>query len=202
MNYLCLAVKREVAGSGRGSREEAREYFRERFGDCVKERLKEEKKKLEGRIRYYDRREEKHKGEPEIEAECLRRREAALEELKRIESQIGEGQEGIQVWNYEEKGEFDFEILEQFSTEGAVLMLRMAKVCRTGSDLQVVEETWSYMVWRETGDKGIMEVRERLPKHMGEGCLSLDICRESPETIEQFRKKIKRMASEAKRKFS
>ncbi len=202
MNYLCLTVKREVAGSERGSREQAQEYFRERFGECVKEGLEKEKKKMEGRIRYYDRREEKHKGEPEIEAECLRRREAALEELKHIESQIGEGQEGIQVWNYEEKGEFDFEILEQFSTEGAVLMLRMAKVCRTGSDFQVVEETWSYMVWRETGDKGIMEVRERLPKHMGEGCLSLDICRESPETIEQFRKKIKRMASEAKRKFS
>ena len=201
MNYLCLAVKREVAGSGRGSREEAREYFRERFGDCVKERLKEEKKKLEGRIRYYDRREEKHNGEPEIKAECLRRREAAWEELRRIESQMGEGQEGLQVWNYEEKGEPNFEILDQFSADGLVLMLRMAKVSRTGSDFQVVEETWSYMVGRETGDKGIMEVRGRLPEKMGEGCLSLDIRRENQETIDQFRKKIKKMTSEARRKF-
>ena len=201
MNYLCLAVKREVAGSERGSREEAREYFRERFGDCVKERLKEEKKKLEGRIRYYDRREEKHNGEPEIKAECLRRREAAWEELKRIESQMGDGQEGIRVWNYEEKGEFPFEILDQFSTEGFVLMLRMAKVCRTGSDFQVVEETWSYMVGRETGKEGIMEVRGRLPEKIGEGCLSLDICRESQETMDQFRKKIKKMVAEARRKF-
>ena len=201
MNYLCLAVKREVAGSGRGSREEAREYFRERFGDCVKERLKEEKKKLEGRIRYYDRREEKHNGEPEIKAECLRRREAAWEELRRIESQMGEGQEGLQVWNYEEKGEPNFEILDQFSADGLVLMLRMAKVSRTGSDFQVVEETWSYMVWREAGDMGIMEVRGRLPENMEERYLSLDIRRENQETIDQFRKKIKKMTSEARRKF-
>lgn len=201
MNYLCLAVKREVAGSGRGSREEAREYFRERFGDCVKERLEGEKKKLEGRIRYYDRREEKHYGEPEIKAECSRRREAAWEELRRIESQMGEGQEGIQVWNYEEKGEPNFEILDQFSADGLVLMLRMAKVSRTGSDFQVVEETWSYRVWREAGDMGIMEVRGRLPEHMEERYLSLDIRRENQETIDQFRKKIKKMASEARRKF-
>ena len=201
MNYLCLAVKREVAGSERGSREEAREYFRERFGDCVKERLKEEKKKLEGRIRYYDRREEKHNGEPEIKAECLRRREAAWEELRRIESQMGEGQEGLQVWNYEEKGEPNFEILDQFSADGLVLMLRMAKVSRTGSDFQVVEETWSYRVWREAGDMGIMEVRGRLPENMEERYLSLDIRRENQETIDQFRKKIKKMTSEARRKF-
>ena len=201
MNYLCLAVKREVAGSERGSKEQAQTYFRERFGECVKERLEGENKKLEGRIRYYDRREEKHNGEPEIKAECLRRREAAWEELKRIESQMGDGQEGIRVWNYEEKGEFPFEILDQFSTEGFVLMLRMAKVCRTGSDFQVVEETWSYMVGRETGKEGIMEVRGRLPEKIGEGCLSLDICRESQETMDQFRKKIKKMVAEARRKF-
>ena len=201
MNYLCLAVKREVAGSERGTKEQAQVYFRERFGELVKERLEEEKKKLEGRIRYYDRREEKHHGEPEIKAECFRRREAAWEELKRMESQMGEGQEGLRVWNYEEKGEFRFEILDQFSTEGFVLMLHMAKVCRTGSDFQVVEETWSYMVWREAGDMGIMEVRGRLPEKMGEGCLSLDIRRENQETIDQFRKKIKRMGAEARRKF-
>ena len=201
MNYLCLAVKREVAGSERGTKEQAQVYFRERFGDWVKERLEEEKKKLEGRIRYYDRREEKHNGEPEIKAECLRRREAAWEELRRIESQMGEGQEGLQVWNYEEKGEPNFEILDQFSADGLVLMLRMAKVSRTGSDFQVVEETWSYRVWREAGDMGIMEVRGRLPENMDERYLSLDIRRENQETIDQFRKKIKKITSEARRKF-
>ena len=201
MNYLCLAVKREVAGSERGTKEQAQTYFRERFGEWVKERLEEEKKKLEGRIRYYDRREEKHNGEPEIKAECLRRREAAWEELRRIESQMGEGQEGLQVWNYEEKGEPNFEILDQFSADGLVLMLRMAKVSRTGSDFQVVEETWSYRVWREAGDMGIMEVRGRLPENMEERYLSLDIRRENQETIDQFRKKIKRMGAEARRKF-
>ncbi len=201
MNYLCLAVKREVAGSERGSKEQAQTYFRERFGECVKERLEGEKKKLEGRIRYYDRREEKHNGEPEIKAECLRRREAAWEELKRIESQMGDGQEGIQVWNYEEKCEPNFEILDQFSTDGFAVTLCMSKVSRSGSDFQVVEETWSYMVWREAGDMGIMEVRGRLPENMEKRYLSLDIRRENQETIDQFRKKIKKMASGARRKF-
>lgn len=201
MNYLCLAVQRKVVKSESGSREQAREYFREKFGDCVKAKLEEEKKRMEGRIRYYDRREEKHKGEPEVKAECQWRREAAWKELKRMESQMGEGREGIQVWNYEEKGESGFEILDKFNMDGPVLMLRMAKVSRTGSHFQVVEETWSYMVWREAGGKGIMEVRGRLPEHMEEKYLSLDIRRESEETIDQFRKKIKKMVSEARRKF-
>lgn len=201
MNYLCLAVQREVAKSESGSREQAREYFRERFGDLVKARLEEEKKRLESRIRYYDRREERHKKEAGIAEECSGRREAALRELKRIESQMGEGQEGIQVWKYEEREEFGFAIPEQPGGRESVRMLRMAKVCRTGSSFQVVEEIWSCMIWRETGDRGIMEVRGRLPENTGERSVSLDICRESQETIEQFKRKLKRMRAEAKRNF-
>ena len=198
MNYLCLAVQRKVAGSERGSREEAKEYFREKFGDCVKARLEAEKKRLEGRIGYYDRREEKHRGETEVEAECSKRREAAKKELKRLESQMGEGQEGIQVWNYEEKMEFDLEIQDGSGRKEPILTLCMAKICRMGSSFQVVEETWSCVIWREEGDKGVMEVRSRIPREFGETMVSLDICRESPEAIEQFRKKIKRLKAEAK----
>lgn len=201
MNYLCLAVQRKVAKSESGSREQAREYFRERFGELVKARLEEEKKRLEGRVRYYDRREEKHKGEAEITAECSQRKEAALRELRRIESQMGEGQDGIRVWNYEEKAEPGFAIPDQFGRRESVRMLRMVKVCRTGGSFQVVEEIWSCMVWREAGDRGIMEIRSRLPENMGEGNVSLDICRENQETIEQFKRKFKRMGAEAKRNF-
>ncbi len=57
------------------------------------------------------------------------------------------------------------------------------------------------MVWREAGDMGIMEVRGRLPENMEKRYLSLDIRRENQETIDQFRKKIKKMASGARRKF-
>lgn len=124
-----------------------------------------------------------------------------LKTQKRIESQMGDGQEGIQVWNYEEKCEPNFEILDQFSTDGFAVTLCMSKVSRSGSDFQVVEETWSYMVWREAGDMGIMEVRGRLPENMEKRYLSLDIRRENQETIDQFRKKIKKMASGARRKF-
>lgn len=163
MNYLCLAVQKKVAGSERGSREEAKEYFREKFGDCVKARLEAEK--------------------------------------KRLESQMGEGQEGIQVWNYEEKMEFDLEIQDGSGRKEPIPMVCMAKICRMGSSFQVVEETWSCVIWREEGDKGVMEVRSRIPREFGETMVSLDICRESPEAIEQFRKKIKRLKAEAKNSF-
>ena len=60
MNYLCMAVQREVTKKeGFGSREQAQEYFWENFGSLVTERLEAEKKKLEGRLRYYDRREQR-----------------------------------------------------------------------------------------------------------------------------------------------
>ena len=51
MNYLCMAVQREVTKKeGFGSREQAQEYFWENFGSLVTERLEAEKKKLEGRL--------------------------------------------------------------------------------------------------------------------------------------------------------
>lgn len=202
MNYLCLAVQRAAAASERGSREQAQEYFQERFGEWAKERLEAEKKKMEGRIRYYDRREEKHKEDPKVTAECTERREAVRKELRRLESQLGEGQGGIQVWNYEEKGQCCFEVPDTSGVREPVLMLSMAKVCRIGSDFQVVEETWTCMVWREAGDEGAAEVRSRIPKDLEERCILLDICRESPETVEQFRKKIKKIGTEARKKFS
>ena len=62
MDYLCLAVWREVARSESGSREQAQEYFWERFGHGFMAKLETEKKKLEGRIRYYDRKAEKPEG--------------------------------------------------------------------------------------------------------------------------------------------
>ncbi len=84
MDYLCLAVWREVARSESGSREQAQEYFWERFGDGFMAKLETEKKKLEGRIRYYDRKAEKHVGEREVRDECSRRRDMAKKELPRI----------------------------------------------------------------------------------------------------------------------
>lgn len=62
MDYLCLAVKKEAARSQTGSREQAREWFFEKFGDHVRGKLEKEKKKLEGRVRSYDRKAETHKG--------------------------------------------------------------------------------------------------------------------------------------------
>ena len=108
MDYLCLAVKKEATRSQTGSREQAQKRFFEKFGDCVKVKLEEEKKKLEGRIRYYDRKAEKHVGEREVTDECSRRRETAQKELEWVERQLEGGWEQIQNWNYEEKQEFCF----------------------------------------------------------------------------------------------
>ena len=85
MDYLCLAVKKEATRSQTGSREQAQKRFFEKFGDCVKVKLEEEKKKLEGRIRYYDRKGENSKGKPEEKEEWLRRREAAQREMECVE---------------------------------------------------------------------------------------------------------------------
>lgn len=200
MDYLCLAVWREVARSESGSREQAQEYFWERFGHGFMAKLETEKKKLEGRIRYYDRKAEKHVGEREVRDECSRRRETAQKELEWVERQLEGGWEQIQNWNYEEKQEFCSEIFDSPVFGEAVLTLRMAKICHIGSDFQVVEEAYSCMMWREADKKGVLEVRRGIPEDVG-SCICLDICRERPETVRQFEKKIKRMEAEARRKF-
>lgn len=56
------------------------------------------------------------------------------------------------------------------------------------------------MMWREADKKGVLEVRRGIPEDVG-SCICLDICRERPETVRQFEKKIKRMEAEARRKF-
>lgn len=201
MDYLCLAVKREAARSQTGSREQAREYFIEKFGDCVRAKLEEEKKKLEGRVRYYDRKAEKHRREPEEKEEWLRREKEAQRELECVRRQLEGEWEQLQVWSFEDKYECFDEVFDNPVFGESVLMLHMAKVCRVGSGFQVVEEGYSCRVWREAGDKGIAEIRDRIPEDIAEDCISLDICRERPDTAQQFRVKIKRMTTEARRKF-
>lgn len=110
------------------------------------------------------------------------------------------GWEQIQTWNYEERHEFCSEIFDRPVFGETVLTLRMAKICHIGSDFQVVEEAYFCMMWRETDKKGVMEARRWMPENVG-SCICLDICREGPETVRQFEKKIKRMETEARRKF-
>lgn len=201
MDYLCLAFQREVARSERGSREQAQEYFLEKFGNRERAKLEKERKKLEGRICYYVRKAEKHKGEPELEAECFRRREDAQRELEYVESQLEGRQELFQVWAYEGICESCFETSDGFVLGESFLMLNMARICRVGGNFQVVEETYSYRMWKEAGDRGIAEVRNRIPEDATGSCISLDICQEKPETAQRFRMKIKKMRAEARRKF-
>lgn len=201
MDYLCLAVKREAARSQTGSREQTREWFFEKFGDHVRGKLEKEKKKLEGRVRYYDRKAETYKGEPEEQQEWLRRRMEAQRELECVKRQLEGEWDQLQVWSYEDKYERWDEIFDSSAFGGPVLMLDMAKVCRAGSGFQVVEERYFYRVWKEAGDKGIAEIRDRIPEEIAESCISLDICRERPDTAQQFRVKIKKMTAKARRKF-
>ena len=200
MDYLCLAVKKEATRSQTGSREQAQKRFFEKFGDCVKVKLEEEKKKLEGRIRYYDRKGENSKGKPEEKEEWLRRREAAQREMECVERQL-EGEQQLQVWSYEDKYECCDEIFDSPVFDESVLMLSMAKICPVGSGFEIVEERYSCRVWKESGDKGIAEIRSRIPRDIEGSCILLDICRERPDTAQQFRMKIKRMTTQARRKF-
>ena len=171
MDYLCLAVKKEATRSQTGSREQAQKRFFEKFGDCVKVKLEEEKKKLEGRIRYYDRKGENSKGKPEEKEEWLRRREAAQREMECVERQL-EGEQQLQVWSYEDKYECCDEIFDSPVFDESVLMLSMAKICPVGSGFEIVEERYSCRVWKESGDKGIAEIRSRIPRDIEGSFLS------------------------------
>lgn len=197
MDYLCLAVKKEVARSESGSREQAREFFWEKFGDCVKEELERERKRLEGRIGFYDRREAKHGGEPEVREVCRSRREAARRELDGIDRQLRGGREELRVWYYEGKGDFDVQV----SGGEMFLVLWLAGICRVGSGFQVVEERYFCSLWKEDGDKGILEVRNGMPGDVAKNSICLDICRDSGEAVERFQRKIKKMMAEARRNF-
>lgn len=198
MDYLCLAVQRRVTRSETGSREQAQEYFCEKFGNRVKAKLEEEKKKLAGRIHYYDRKVEKY---GEAREEYLRRREKVWEKLECVENQLRGEEKQFLVWKYEEKYESCLKISDRPDFGQAVLMLCMAKICHTGNRYQVVEETYSYMAWREAGDRGILEVRGRIPEDEGKSWMCLDICREAQETAQRLHRKIKKIGTEARRRF-
>ena len=137
MDYLCLAVKKEAARSQTGSREQTQEWFFEKFGDHVRGKLEKEKKKLEGRVRYYDRKAETYKGEPEEQEEWLRRRMEAQREPECVKRRLEGEWDQLQVWSYEDKYECYDEIFDVSAFGGTVLMLDMAKVCRAGSGFRL-----------------------------------------------------------------
>lgn len=175
-----------------------RNIFGRNSWNRVKAKLEEEKKRLTGRIRYYDRKAEKH---GEVKEKYLRCREKVWEELECVENQLKGERKQLLVWNYEEKYESCLEISDQPDFGQAVLMLCIARICRIGDRFQVVEETYSYIVWREARAKGTLEVRRRIPEDEGKNWMSLDICREEQETAQRFQRKIKKMETEARRRF-
>lgn len=197
MDYVCMAVQKDVAEkAGFGSREEALNYFWERYGSCVIERLEADKRKLEGRIRYYDRREEKYKEDPEIQEECGKRKAAVWEELERIHRQLEGNCDRTNICWDEEK----YDLPQEETTKERKLLLRLAGIYRKGSSFLVMEENYYYMKWRISGE-GIQKARERIPENIAAGSISLDLCPDSQEAEKRLQKKLKKMMAEALRNF-
>lgn len=198
MNYLCMAVQKEVVRRENfGSREQAWEYFWENFGDCVAEKLEVEKKKLEGRIRYYDRREKRYQEDPGIRSECLQRREAARKEMEFIDLQLHGEEVKYQVCRYEER----YDLYDQPVFGESAPILHLAGICYTGSRFRVTEEKYYCAGWKSVGEERILEVRKRMPGAVTANSISLDICPESPKAAGQFQKIIRKAVTEARRNF-
>ena len=201
MNYLCMAVQKEVTKKeGFGSREQAQEYFWENFGGLVTERLEAEKKRLEGRLRYYERREEKHKGEESVSS-YTERRELLFQDLERTLRQLQGGKERGEACYIEEKQEPEDDFQERLVSGESQVILHLAGIYRIGSGFWVLEERYSCRGWRSMGAGGILEARSKLPRELTENSISLDICPESQEALERFGKKLKKTVADARRSF-
>ncbi|MCI9135707.1 MAG: hypothetical protein HFI31_16215 [Lachnospiraceae bacterium] len=202
MNYLCMAVQREVTKKeGFGSREQAQEYFWENFGSLVTERLEAEKKKLEGRLRYYDRREKKNREEQSMKGSYMNRRELVQQELERTLRQLQGGQERQEACYIEEKQELERDFQERVISGERQLLLHLVGIYQVGSCFWVQEESYFCRGWRSAGAEGVLEARNQLPKELITDSVSLDICPESGEALERFQGKIKKTVAAARRNF-
>lgn len=125
------------------------------------------------------------------------RREAVREELEQIGQKLCREEERYQICRFEER--YDLHDLPVFGE--SVPILHLAGVSDTGSGFWVIEESYECTGWKDFSEAGILEVRKRMPKTVTANSISLEICQESPEAAEKFRKKIRRMVTEARRNF-
>ncbi len=199
MDYLCMAMQKEVAEKKNfGSREAAEAFFWERFGGVLGEKLEAEKRKLEGRIRYYERRAEKHRESREVREVCDMRGRAAQEELEQIGRQLnGEGGAYRDCY-YEEK----YDISEQPVSGEAELVLHQAGIFHVGSTYQVAELKHYCVRLKIADGNGILEVRKRIPVSVLENSTYLEICQENLEAAQGLKQKAKKMMAQEKRVFA
>lgn len=100
----------------------------------MKEKLEEKKRKPEGRIRYYERRAEKHGESRKIVEVCAIRGKAAQEELEQINRQLDE-----------ENGAYG----------------DCYGVFHVGNTYQVAEQKYYCVKLKVAGGEGILEVRKK-----------------------------------------
>lgn len=199
MDYLCMAVQKQLAEKQNfDSRESAEAYFWERFGGALEEKLEEKKKKLEGRIRYYERRAEKHRESREIREICEIRRKAAQEELEQVNRRLNEEDGAYGDCYYEEK----YDIPEQPFFGEAELILHQAGIFRIGSTYRVAEQKHYCIRLKVASEEGILDVRKRIPASMLTNSIYLEICQESPESAKDLTKKIKKIVAQEKKAFA
>ena len=198
MTYLCMTVQKEaVEEQSFAIREMAEDYFWSRFKGALDERLQEEKRKLENRIRYYERRAEKHRESLDIVELCDIRRKETEEALAQINRQLSEEGTAYRDWYYEEMQE----IAEDPIFGKTELVLHLAGIVHMGDTYRVTEERYYCTKVKSAGKEGILEARKAIPENMVTNSIFLKICRENPETETRMKQEVKKMVTQIKKEF-
>lgn len=80
-------------------------------------------------------------------------------------------------------------------------LLHLAGICQEDGKCYVAEEKYSWIGIKSSSEKGVLDVRESISEEVAKQSLCLEICKESEDAIEGIRKKLRKMATNAKREF-
>ncbi len=198
MNYLCVAVKKEVVtGETFYSREEALGYFQQKFGERIVEKMEEKERRLENRILYLNRKLKKHETEPEIRQRLTERKQMMEERWRAIERWLN-GEDEQKAVYMEEKYE---QYKERLVTEDEELFFYMGGIYKVGNRYTVTEEKHYYMCRSVAGTEGCLEVMKRLPEKMTKNNSSFYICEESLEAVKRYTKQISKIRAQVRRDY-
>lgn len=198
MNYLCVAVKKEVVTETFYSREEAFAYFQQKYGNRIVEKVEESERRLENQIAILGKKLKKYNDEPEMIQKIFERRQTAEEKWKAIKRWLNGEDEQKPVYMEETFDRYK----EQLLTEDEELLFYMAGIYNVGKRYRVTEEKHSYICTVETGMEGSSEAVRNLPKRMVEGNLALYVCEESPAVVKRYRQQLSKIRAQVRRDYS
>lgn len=198
MNYLCVAVKKEVITEIFYSRDEALAYFQQKHGNRIVEKMEESERRLENQITILGRKLEKYKDQPEMRQRLSDRRQAAEEKWRDLERWLNGEDERKPVYMEETFDRYK----ERLLTEDEELFFHMAGIYCLGTRYKVAEEKHYYMCRLVEDMEGSSEAVRHLPEKMAEGSHLFYVCAESPETVKRYRQQISKIRAQVRRDYN